>query len=251
MNQVLDRESLWKSPPPVLVTNATMLEYLLIRTEDAPIIQASQGKLKWIILDEAHSYIGSKAAELALLLRRVMLAFGVQSEDVHFVATSATLGGQDSEKQLKRFLSSVSGLPLERVHVITGQRSIPKLVSGNRRFVNASYDELVNIDPQASGRLYNALCANQIAGEIRAQFVSSQGQTPQRLSSLMSVLEEKFHRPSFHQQDVLQWLDLLSRAKSKQGAPFLPLRLHVFHNVLNGLWACSNPHCFYRKDTSS
>ena len=249
MNQVLDRESLRESPPPILVTNATMLEYLLVRTEDAPIIQASQGKLKWIVLDEAHSYIGSKAAELALLLRRVMLAFGVQSEDVHFVATSATLGGQDSEKQLKKFLSSVSGLPLERVHVITGKRSIPKLVSGNRRFVNASYDELVKVDPQASGRLYNALCANQIAGEIRAQFVSSQGQKPQRLSLLMSVLEEKFHRPFSH-QNVLQWLDLLSRAKSKQGAPFLPLRLHVFHNVLNGLWACSNPHCCYRADTS-
>ena len=249
MNQVLDRESLRKSPPPILVTNATMLEYMLVRNEDAPIIHASQGKLKWIILDEAHSYIGSKAAELALLLRRVMLAFGVQSEDVHFVATSATLGGQDSEKQLKKFLSSVSGLPLERVHVITGQRSIPKLVSGNRRFLNASYDDLVNIDTQASGRLYNALCANKMAGEIRNQFVSSQGQTPQRLSSLTSVLEEKFHRPFSH-QDVLQWLDLLSRAKSKQGAPFLPLRLHVFHNVLNGLWACSNPHCFYRKDTS-
>ena len=100
---ILDRESLRESPPPILVTNATMLEYLLVRTEDAPIIQASQGKLKWIILDEAHSYIGSKAAELALLLRRVMLAFDVQSEDVHFVATSATLGGQDSEKQLRRF----------------------------------------------------------------------------------------------------------------------------------------------------
>jgi hypothetical protein len=121
-------------------------------------------------------------------------------------------------------------------------------VSGNRRFLNASYDDLVNIDTQASGRLYNALCANKTAGEIRDQFVLSQSQTPQRLSSLVSVLENKLHSQFSHQQ-VLQWLDLLSRAKSKQGAPFLSLRLHVFHNVLNGLWACSNPHCFYRKDT--
>lgn len=248
MNQVLDRESLRKSPPPILVTNATMLEYMLVRTEDAPIIQASQGKLRWIILDEAHSYIGSKAAELALLLRRVMLAFGVQSENVHFVATSATLGGQDSEQQLKRFLSSVSGLPLERVHVITGKRSIPTLVKGNQRFVNSGYDELVKINLKASGRLYNALCANKIAGEIRAQLVSAQGQTAQRLSSLIAILEQKFHR-AFSHQDVLQWLDLLSNAKSKLGLPFLPLRLHLFHNVLNGLWACSNSHCFYRRGT--
>ncbi|HMV60962.1 MAG TPA: DEAD/DEAH box helicase, partial [Agitococcus sp.] len=248
MNQVLDRQSLRKSPPPILVTNATMLEYLLVRHEDAPIIQASQGKLKWIILDEAHSYIGSKAAELALLLRRVMLAFGVQSEDVHFVATSATLGGQDSEKQLKRFLASVSGLPLERVHVVTGKRYIPKRVSGNKKIVDVSYEELVKVDSHVSGRLYNALCANQIACEIRAQFVSLQGQTPQRLSSLKSVLEEKFDC-LFSHQDVLQWIDLLSRAKSKKGESFLPLRLHVFHNVLNGLWACCNSNCSYRKGT--
>jgi len=109
MNQVLDRQSLRKSPPPILVTNATMLEYLLVRHEDAPIIQASQGKLKWIILDEAHSYIGSKAAELALLLRRVMLAFGVQSEEVHFVATSATLGEPDSGGAFRRSARGTRG----------------------------------------------------------------------------------------------------------------------------------------------
>ena len=45
-----------------------------------------------------------------------------------------------------------------------------------------------------------AVC-EQIACEIRAQFVSSQGQTPQRLSSLMSVLEEKFDCLFSHQDD--------------------------------------------------
>jgi len=74
-SQVHDRQSLWKSPPPILVTNATMLEYMLIRTQDEPILRASKGKLRWIVLDEAHTYTGSKAAELTLLLRRVMLAF--------------------------------------------------------------------------------------------------------------------------------------------------------------------------------
>ena len=57
-NQVLDRQSLRASPPPILVTNATMLEYMLVRSQDAPILEQSRGKLKWIVLDEAHSYIG-------------------------------------------------------------------------------------------------------------------------------------------------------------------------------------------------
>jgi ATP-dependent helicase YprA (DUF1998 family) len=75
-----------------LVTNITVLEYMLIRSNDRPILDASQGKLEFIVLDEAHTYIGSQAAELALLLRRAMQAFGVEPGNVRFVATSATIG---------------------------------------------------------------------------------------------------------------------------------------------------------------
>src|SRR3546814_5714089 len=63
-HQVLYRETLRANPPPILVTNQTMLEYMTIRREDRPILDASKGKLRWIVIDEAHSYIGSAAAEL-------------------------------------------------------------------------------------------------------------------------------------------------------------------------------------------
>ncbi|WP_324522426.1 DEAD/DEAH box helicase, partial [Accumulibacter sp.] len=96
-NEVLDRETLRTSPPPILVTNATMLEYMLVRTADKPILDHSQGKLEWVVLDEAHTYVGSQAAEAALLIRRVLFAFGVASEQVRFVATSATIGDPEGE----------------------------------------------------------------------------------------------------------------------------------------------------------
>ena len=38
--EVRDRTTLRRSPPPVLVTNATMLEYMLIRAQDEPIVAA-------------------------------------------------------------------------------------------------------------------------------------------------------------------------------------------------------------------
>jgi len=37
-----------------------MLEYMLVRTEDQPILAQSQGQLRWIVIDEAHNYIGSR-----------------------------------------------------------------------------------------------------------------------------------------------------------------------------------------------
>lgn len=38
-SEVLDRQSLRSRPPPILVTNSTMLEYMLVRTQDAPILE--------------------------------------------------------------------------------------------------------------------------------------------------------------------------------------------------------------------
>lgn len=109
--EVTDRERLRANPPPLLVTNITMLEYMLVRAEDRPLIDASHGKLKWIVLHEAHSLVGAAAAEIALLLRRVLLAFSVRPEDVRFVATSATIGsGETVRQQLQRFLADVAGI---------------------------------------------------------------------------------------------------------------------------------------------
>lgn len=248
-SQVHDRQSLWKSPPPILVTNATMLEYMLIRTQDEPILRASKGKLRWIVLDEAHTYTGSKAAELTLLLRRVMLAFDVRSEDVQFVATSATLGGVEAGQQLQRFLASVAGLPPERVHVVQGQRAIPTLPKGNRRFADASYRELLQLPEAPETRLYQALCANKTALAIRRAFIPPDGKGVQTLSSIVEVLDCEAEVAEGHQQ-ALQWLDLLTSACNGDRTPFLPLRIHAFHNVLNGLWACSNPDCYCRKGTA-
>ena len=124
--QVIDREVLRASPPPILVTNPTMLEYMLVRGQDAPILKASRGKLKWIVLDEAHSLVGAAAAEIALLLRRVLLAFEVKSADVRFIATSATIGeGEGVKKQLEIFLAEVAGIPNACVHMIEGHRRKP------------------------------------------------------------------------------------------------------------------------------
>ena len=124
-----DRTTLREDPPPILVTNATMLEYMLVRAEDRSIIDQSKGMLRWIVLDEAHTYQGSRSAEIALLLRRVLHSFGVEPSDVRFVATSATIGDDspDSERQLRRFLADVGGIRSDRVHVVRGQRSPPQL----------------------------------------------------------------------------------------------------------------------------
>jgi len=251
-NEVHDRRTLRENPPPILVTNPTMLEYMLVRAQDAPILEKSQGKLEWIILDEAHNYVGSQAAELALLLRRVIHAFGTNADQVRFIATSATMGNGDAEAkmQLQEFLAKLAGISSERVVVIEGERQIPELTEPpSAQSDNATAIELSAIDNDEDR--YLRLSAVPLTRQLRQLFVpADSGQTFQPLSVVKGILESA-RRPS-GDSDALEWLDLLTSTTKGNGramVPFLPLRLHAFHNTLSGLWACVDPACPNRLGT--
>lgn len=243
-NHVLDRQVLRAVPPPLLVTNATMLEYMLVRAQDAPILEESQGKLQWIVLDEAHTYIGSQAAELALLLRRVLHAFGVSSDKVRFIATSATIGGEDAALKLKKFLASLAGVEEDKVHVVSGVRMIPKLPEVNGRFSDALIDQLFDNQILQENTTYDLLSVNRTARKIRELFIPPAGFPAQQLSTIESAIG--VNNDINRHDTALRWLDLLTSAKSEDGAPFLPLRLHAFQNVVSGIWACADVSCRLR-----
>ncbi len=258
-NEVSDRTTLRAMPPPILVTNPTMLEYMLVRTEDAPILEHSQGKLEWVVLDEAHTYIGSQAAEAALLIRRVLLAFGVNPQDVHFVATSATIGDPKGKagQDLKRFLAEVAGVGDGQVHLVAGQRRIPGLPPAKKR-TPQSLAEIESIDSvhEVSGDRYQTLAGCKIACQVRDLFTGIASRPPvARLSEVCRTIFPGTDSPTKNQQqETLRWLDLLSGTRNigKQGKgneSFLPLRAHLFHQTLSGIWACADPSCTYKKDT--
>jgi hypothetical protein len=244
-NEVLDRTTLRASPPPILVTNPTMLEYMLVRAQDAPILEKSQGKLQWVVLDEAHNYIGSQAAELALLLRRVLHAFGMGADQVRFVATSATIGGdkETSAERLKIYLSTLAGVSPERVSVIEGHRHI-----GQVKESITQGDPIVPAALQAGltpAQLYARLARDPKARKLRNLFVPDSGGRP---FQLLSEVQEKLSTGTSPctAAEALNWLDLATAAKTVDAGDtknFLPLRVHAFHNTLNGIWACADPAC--------
>jgi DEAD/DEAH box helicase domain-containing protein len=253
-SEIRDRRTLRASPPPILVTNATMLEYMLVRSQDAPILDSSQGKLRWIILDEAHTYIGSQAAELALLIRRVLHAFGVTPEDVRFVATSATIGDPNGAAgdQLREFLARVSGSSLDRVHVVAGQRTIPKLpIEAPNTTERLKNLQNVETDQPSSDKRYIALSSDRTARSIRDLFTSKDKALVARLSEVCRTLYKRNGPWSREEQsEALEWLDLLTGTSDALGTPFLPLRGHVFHQTFAGLWCCSDNSCSGKRGSS-
>ncbi len=241
-NQQLSRKALRDEPAQILVTNATMLEYMLVRQKDEPILAKSQGRLRWIVLDEAHTYIGSQAAELSLLLRRVMHGFGVLPEQVRFVATSATIGGKDSDNELKSFLADVAGIDVSQVYLVKGDREITDLVdfdtpgSMDLQHVKSIVDDkeryhvLESLVPLRTLRQHLCLKDNKL----------SLKQICKILSGTMDPMSEI---------EALQWLDVCASSLGDDDQAFIPFRLHLFHRVSGGLWACSNSSCKVKTGT--
>ncbi|ANC44724.1 DEAD/DEAH box helicase [Pandoraea pnomenusa] len=246
-NEVLSREELRRQPAPMLMTNATMLEYMLVRQVDAPILELSrqQQSLRWIVLDEAHTYVGSQAAELALLLRRVVQAFGKRPEEIRFVATSATIADSNANERLQQYLASLAGVRPEQVVVLGGSRKVPDVVCTGERDLR-SYEAACSVDAgqEISEARFSVLAHHPLASMLRHGIVSKG--RPLDLNELVDIAGDSLMGETFaaRQQEVLQWLDLMSGTRrAANEPPFIKLRIHLFQRMLHGLWACIDARC--------
>src|SRR6185437_2568169 len=92
-NELLSRQEMRETPPHLLLTNYAMLEYLLLRPADMDLFEGDYaGNWRFLVLDEAHVYDGAKAAEVAMLLRRLRDRVALGQRSLQYIATSATVG---------------------------------------------------------------------------------------------------------------------------------------------------------------
>lgn len=124
--RVTERTFPWKQAD-IILTNPSMLEYMLLRWADQGMIGNSN--LKWMVIDETHTYTGAGATELAMLIRRVLLACGTTSENVRFATSSATIGNaQDvntaasNSRKLKQFIMGITGQREEQITIVNGTK---------------------------------------------------------------------------------------------------------------------------------
>jgi ATP-dependent helicase YprA (DUF1998 family)/very-short-patch-repair endonuclease len=114
-----ERQAILADPPDILLTNYVMLELLLTRPFEKQIVNAARG-LRFLVLDELHTYRGRQGADVALLVRRVRDA--CQSPRLQCVGTSATLAGagtlQEQQKEIAAVASRLFGAPVKPERVI-------------------------------------------------------------------------------------------------------------------------------------
>ncbi|MDD2506986.1 MAG: DEAD/DEAH box helicase [Candidatus Cloacimonetes bacterium] len=102
-----DKHEICANPPDILLTNYVMLELILTRPNEAPLVNACKN-LKFLVLDELHTYRGRQGADVAMLIRRTIDA--TRAEKVIYVGTSATLSSSGDRLEQNREISRVASL---------------------------------------------------------------------------------------------------------------------------------------------
>lgn len=231
-----NRKDIRDTPPQLLITNSTMLEYAMVRNDDKPIFAKSHGKLQFVVLDEAHTYLGSDAAELALRIRRTLLAFGVKPENVRFIATSATVGGKDATKELQNFMASVAGINANNVQVIGGARILPEVLPSQTPL--AIRDLLPKLRQQTAPlEWFKNCCKTPQCLELRRLLHQK----------VRMSLDEVKKSLNLSLDESLELVDYASRAQDDKGNFFLPMKLHIFQRAFSGAWACWSKDCSYKQ----
>ncbi|WP_395043558.1 DEAD/DEAH box helicase [Flavobacterium sp.] len=210
--ELIDRKDIRETPPQILFTNPSMLEYILVRDKDVSLLENSKGKLRWILLDEAHTLVGSAASEMALLIRRVVDAFEVDIKDLRFAITSATVGsGEESENSLKDFMVNLCGIEKNQIEIITGKREFKELPE-NFQIENKTEIQLLR------QKVYNSDAIT--LSELTNSFIEKKASPNEKLIVVDDIIEHKVNDVSI-----------------------LPLRAHLFSRGIGGVYVCSNINC--------
>lgn len=122
-----NRDAILDTVPDILLTNFKMLDYGLMRQRFSCLwrgnIDTDYKALKFIVLDELHTYDGAQGTDVANLIRRLKLKLNMPKGILCPIGTSATIGnGPDSKKRLCDYASDVFGETFNEENVIEEHR---------------------------------------------------------------------------------------------------------------------------------
>ena len=129
--ELIYREEMREEPPHILLTNYSMLEYLLIRPKDSELFDNDRGKhWQFIVLDEAHQYRGTKGMEMGMLVRRLKqrVRTGGRKGSFRCIATSATIAsgeGEEDKNAVAQFAENLFDEEFSANDIIFGTQDSP------------------------------------------------------------------------------------------------------------------------------
>lgn len=151
-----DRERILNNPPDILLTNYVMLELMLVRPQERQRLIGSAANLRFLVLDELHTYRGRQGADVAMLVRRLRDTVG--SAQLQCVGTSATLAGPgtraEQRAEVAELASRLFGVTIPPENIVgeslrratTGDLDIARLTDRVTSPAPAGFEDLARDD---------------------------------------------------------------------------------------------------------
>lgn len=268
--ELLTRHEVLAAPPDVLITNYSMLEYMLMRPLERPVFDATRQWLAdnphekfLLVVDEAHLYRGAAGAEVALLLRRLRARLGIPPERLQVICTSASF---TSSEYARDFAAQLTGKDVSDFLTVTSQWALREgPASGTEAdaatLASVSLDGFYHAQTDAERveavkellEYHGVDDQNRSIGVLLDEALASYGpmnllinETMQRAQPVSELGRRIFPSvdASLADQAVTTLVALGSAARRTDDEPgLLPCRVHAFFRGLPGLWACIDPEC--------
>lgn len=231
--ELLVRWDMVSTPPDVLVTNYSMLNAILMRDIEQPMLQATRQWLEsdaeavfTLVVDELHLYRGTSGAEVAMVVRNLLHRLGLPPDSDRFriIATSASLPADESSRG---FLEKFFGAPGHSFSIEPG--SAIELAED----CSMSLDDVRTLGPEArAARALDAGWSTALAQACRDE----NGRVRAREAGDLA-------RSALGPQATLDDLDHVLDALAEARPVTVPFRSHIMVRGLRGMWACSDPAC--------
>lgn len=254
-----ERRRISENPPDILLTNFMMLELLMTRQDDIDrkVIGNCVG-LKFLVLDELHTYRGRQGADVALLVRRVRER--LQPESLQCIGTSATMASEGSLEDKNRVVSRVASrlfsVSIPESNIIT--ETIQRITDKTRSHSSVKAELGPAIDAGIPSNLSDADLARHplaIWVETRLgvtwsdQDLRWQRARPQTVEEASCALSEDSGRSQEESRKALRALLLQSslseqaRTSSPSASPrsFFAFKLHQFISGAGNAFATLEP----------
>ena len=274
--ELVTRFEMQKVCPDILITNYSMLEYMLIRPREEKIwndtiawLNASSENKLLFVIDEAHMYRGSAGGEVALLIRRLFHRLNISREKVQFILTTASMPNEslEDQKAVDDFACALTAsdyqhkfiyikgetetikvsknyeIPITHINSISPENfdgdDATKLLYLNKFWMGLpGLDEPFSNLDVANSWMYDHLI------DYRPFWLlinKCKGDTVSLDEISKAVFPETNEEESSKAISVL--LTIAPMAKSGFGAVLFPARMHMLFRGIKGIFACTNPQC--------
>ena len=273
--ELITRFEMQKYSPDILITNYSMLEYMLLRKIESNIWAETK---KWLdedtnnkllfVIDEAHMYRGASGGEVALLIRRLFYKLGIDRSRVQFILTTASMPNSSSEDRqyIEKFACDLTATSdFSNFYYTNGERDNIEVPNSYNipfeKIINSSYTDFENPSERlnALNLFFENLTGfnNKFSNLDEAsywlydnlpkykQFYELLRACNGKALSIGDLRKKIF--PNINEEEgilaIYLLLSIATLAKNRDGAVLFPVRMHMLFRGLKGVYACTNPNC--------